>query len=160
MWFSRFVTLICGVRELLYFSPKLANFSKICDTYCRGGKYSKSFLWICDSAAVDNITVNRGIVTGKDYRFMWFPEFVTPICSVRELLRFSPKLANFPENWDGDCRWNEWFGFSPLTWARISGINRLNRACKRSLFIPYGIFWSRRERVFSNIASFPWRYVI
>ena len=82
MWLSRFVASICGVRELLYFSPKLANFSKICDTHYRGGKYSKSFPWICDLAAVDNITADGGIMTGKDCRLMWLPKFVTPTYSV------------------------------------------------------------------------------
>ena len=58
---------ILSVRELLWFLPKLANFLKICDTCCWIGKYSKSFPWICDSAAVDNVTVNGGIVTGGNY---------------------------------------------------------------------------------------------
>ena len=160
MWFSRFIAPIYSVRELLYSLLKSANFLKICDTYYRGGKYSKSFLWICNLAAVDNITADGGIVTGKDYRFIWLPEFVTPICNVRELLQFLFKLANFPENWDRDCWWNERFGFSPLIWARTSGINRLNRAYKRLLLIPYGISWLRRERVFGNITFFPWRYII
>ena len=55
------------VQELPRFSPKSANFLKIYDTHYWRDKYSKSFPWICDSAAVDNITVNRGIMTGKDY---------------------------------------------------------------------------------------------
>ena len=59
-----------SVRELLWFSLKSANFSKICDTRYRKGKHSKSFPWIYDLAAVDNITVNGGIVTGRNYRFM------------------------------------------------------------------------------------------
>ena len=36
-------------------------------------------------------------------------------CSVRELLRFLPKLANFPENWDADCRGDKRSGSSPRT---------------------------------------------
>ena len=136
---SKFVVSTCSVRELPWSSPKSANFLKICDTRCRRGKHSKSFPWIYDSAAVDNVTADGGIVTGRDCRFVWFPTFVAPTCCVRELSRFSPKSTNFPENWDGDCRWNERFGSSPLTWARTSGINRLNRACKRSSPIPYGM---------------------
>ena len=54
----RFVAPIYGVRELLYFLPKSANFSKIYNIYYREGKYFKSFPWICNSAAVNNITVN------------------------------------------------------------------------------------------------------
>ena len=65
--FSRFVVSICNVRELPRFLPKSANFLKICNTRYRGGKHPKSFLWICDSAAIDGITVNGGIITGKDY---------------------------------------------------------------------------------------------
>ena len=61
---------IYSVRELLCFSPKLANFSKICDIYYRRGKYFKSFPWSYDSAAVNNIAVNGGIIMGKDYRFV------------------------------------------------------------------------------------------
>ena len=61
---------ILGVRELLWFPPKSANFSKICDTRCWKGKHSKSFLWIYNLAAVDDIMVNRGIVTGRNYRFV------------------------------------------------------------------------------------------
>ena len=68
--FSRFMVLICGVRELLWFSPKSANFSKICDTHCRRGKYSESFPWTYDSAAVNNVTVDGCIITGRNYRFM------------------------------------------------------------------------------------------
>ena len=158
--FFRFMVSIYSVRELPRFLPKSANFSKICDTRYRGGKHPKSFPWIYDSAAVNGITADGGIIIGRDCRFMWLPEFIVPICSVRELLRFLPKLTNFPENWDGDYWWNERFGFSPLTWARTSGINRLNRAYKRLSFIPYGIFWSRWERVFGNIIFFPWRYII
>ena len=63
---SRFVISTYNVRELPRFSPKSANFSKIYDTRCRGGKHSKSFPWTCDSAAVNNVTVNGGIVIGKD----------------------------------------------------------------------------------------------
>ena len=61
---------ILGVRELLWFPPKLANFSKVCDIYCWIGKYFKSFPWICDSAAVDDVTVNGGIVMGRNCRFV------------------------------------------------------------------------------------------
>ena len=67
MRFSRFVAAIYGVRELLWFLLKSANFPKICDTRCRKGKYFKSFPWICNLAAVDDITVNGGIVVGKNY---------------------------------------------------------------------------------------------
>ena len=58
------MALIYGIRELLWFLPKSANFSKICDTYYWKGKYFKSFPWICDSAAVDNITVDGGNCNG------------------------------------------------------------------------------------------------
>ena len=115
VWLLRFVAPTLNIRELLWFPPKSANFLKICDTRCRTGKHSKSFPWICDSAAVDNVTVNGGIVTGRNCRFVWLPEFVTPIYSVRELLRFSPKLANFPENWDADCRGDKRSGSSSRT---------------------------------------------
>ena len=64
------MALICGVRELLYFLLKSANFSKIYDTHYWGGKYFKSFLWIYNSAVVNNVMVNGGIITGKDYRFI------------------------------------------------------------------------------------------
>ena len=64
------MALILGVRELLWFPPKSANFPKICDTRCRIGKHFKSFLWICDLAAVDDVTVNGGIVMGRNYRFV------------------------------------------------------------------------------------------
>ena len=67
MRFSKFIVLIYSVRELPWFLPKLANFSKICNTLYRRGKYFKFFLWVCDSAAVDNITVIGGIITGKNY---------------------------------------------------------------------------------------------
>ena len=56
-----------GVRELLWFPLKSANFPKICDTYCQISKHFKSFPWIYNSAAVDNVTVNGGIITGKNY---------------------------------------------------------------------------------------------
>ena len=95
---------ILDVWELLWFPFKLANFPKICDIRCRIGKYFKSFLWIYDLAAVDGVMVDGGIAMGRNCRFVRLPEFVAPICSVRELLRFLPKLANFPENWDADCR--------------------------------------------------------
>ena len=36
--FFKFVVLICSVRELLWFLPKLANFSKIRDTCCLGSE--------------------------------------------------------------------------------------------------------------------------
>ena len=106
---------ILGIRELLWFPPKSANFLKIYDTRYWKGKYSKSFLWICDLAAVNDITVDGGIVTGRNCQFVWLPEFAAPTCSVRELLRFSPKLANFPENWDADCRGDKRSGSSPRT---------------------------------------------
>ena len=67
---SKFMVSICSVRELPWFSSKSANFSKIYDTRYRRGKHSKSFSWIYNSAAIDNITANRGIITGKDYRFI------------------------------------------------------------------------------------------
>ena len=66
MRFSRFVILIYSVRELPRFLPKLANFSKICDIRYQGGKYLKSFPWIYDLAAVNGVTVDRGIVMGRD----------------------------------------------------------------------------------------------
>ena len=107
MWFSRFVVLTLGIRELLWFPPKSANFLKIYDTCYWKGKYSKSFLWIRDSTAVDNVTVDGGIMTGRNYRFMWFSEFIAPICSVRELLRFLPKLTNFSKICDTRYLGNE-----------------------------------------------------
>ena len=68
--FSRFMVLICSVRELPRFLFKSANFSKIYDICYWRGKHFKFFPWICDLAAVDNVTVNGGIVMGKDYRLM------------------------------------------------------------------------------------------
>ena len=59
-----------GVQELLWFQPKSANSPKICDARCRKGKYFKFFLWICDSAAVDNVMVDGGIVMGGNYQFI------------------------------------------------------------------------------------------
>ena len=59
-----------GVRELLWFLLKSANFPKICKIHYRKGKHFKSFLWICDSAVVNNITANGGIVTGRNYQFV------------------------------------------------------------------------------------------
>ena len=38
----------------------------------------------------------------KDYRSVWFSEFIIPIYSVRELLWFLLKSANFLEIWDTD----------------------------------------------------------
>ena len=67
---SRFVAAIYGIRELLWFPFKLANFPKFCDIYCWKGKYFKSFPWICDLAAVDNVTVDGRIVTGRNCRFV------------------------------------------------------------------------------------------
>ena len=68
--FFKFVVSTCSVRELPWFSPKSANFSKICDTRYRRGKHSKSFPWTRNSAAVDNITADGGIMTGRDYRLV------------------------------------------------------------------------------------------
>ena len=98
VWFLRFIIPILDIRELLWFPLKSADFPKIYDTRYWTGKHSKSFPWICNSAAVNNITVSGGIITGRNYWFVWLPEFITPIYSVRELLRFSLKLTNFPEN--------------------------------------------------------------
>ena len=61
---------ILSVRELVWFPPKSANFPKIYDIHYWKGKYSKSFPWIYNSAAVDNVTVNGGIVTGRNYRLV------------------------------------------------------------------------------------------
>ena len=61
------MTSILDIRELLWFPLKLANFPKICDTHYRIGKHFKSFLWTCDLAAVDNVIINGGIITGKNY---------------------------------------------------------------------------------------------
>ena len=61
---------ICSVRELPWFLFKSANFSKICDIHYRRGKHFKSFPWIYDSAAVDNVMADGGIVMGRDYRFV------------------------------------------------------------------------------------------
>ena len=58
---------ILGVRELSWFPPKSANFPKICNTHYRKGKYFKSFPWICNLTAVDNVTVNGGIIIGRNY---------------------------------------------------------------------------------------------
>ena len=68
--FFKFMISIYSVRELPWFLPKLANFSKICNTHYRRGKYSKSFPWICDLAAVDDVIADGGIMTGRDYRLM------------------------------------------------------------------------------------------
>ena len=61
---------ILDIRELLWFPLKSANFLKIYDIYYQIGKHSKSFPWICDSAAVNNIMVNGGIIIGRNYRFV------------------------------------------------------------------------------------------
>ena len=61
------MALILSVRELLWFPLKLANFLKICDICYWIGKYFKSFLWICDLVAVDDVMVNGGIVMGRNY---------------------------------------------------------------------------------------------
>ena len=61
---------ILGVRELLWFPLKSANFLKICDTHYWKGKYFKSSPWTHDSTAVDDVTVDGGIVTGRNYRFV------------------------------------------------------------------------------------------
>ena len=68
--FFKFVVLIYSIRELPWFLFKSANFSKICDTRYWRGKYFKFFLWICNLVAINNITVDGGIVMGKDYRFV------------------------------------------------------------------------------------------
>ena len=60
----------CGIRELLWFPPKSANFPKIYDTHYQKGKHSKSFPWTRNSAAVNDITADGGIAMGKDYRLM------------------------------------------------------------------------------------------
>ena len=122
MWFSRFMASILSVRELLWFPFKLTNFLKIYDTHCRINKYFKSFPWIFDLAAVDDITVNRCITMGRNYRFVWLPEFITPIYNIRELLRFLSKLTNFPEIWDADYCEDKRSGFSP----RIRGLRCVN----------------------------------
>ena len=64
------MALILGVRELLWFPFKSANFPKICDTRYRTGKYFKSFPWICNSAAINDVMVNKGIIMGRNYRFI------------------------------------------------------------------------------------------
>ena len=61
------MALILGVRELLWFPFKSVNFPKIYDIYYWKSKHFKSFPWIYNSAAVNNITVNRGIVMGRNY---------------------------------------------------------------------------------------------
>ena len=38
VWFPGFVVLICNVQELLWFLPKSANFSKICNTRYLGSE--------------------------------------------------------------------------------------------------------------------------
>ena len=58
---------ILGIQELLWFPPKSTNFPKICDTRCRKSKYSKSFLWICDLAAVNDVMADGGIIIGRNY---------------------------------------------------------------------------------------------
>ena len=63
----RFVAAIYGVRELLWFPLKSANFPKFCNTYYQKSKHSKSFLWTCDSAVINNVTVDRCIIMGKNY---------------------------------------------------------------------------------------------
>ena len=42
---------------------------------------------------------------------VWLSKFIAPIYSVRELLWFLPKLANFPEIWDTDYRGINDLGF-------------------------------------------------
>ena len=73
---------ILDIRELLWFPLKSANFSKIFDIYYWTGKHFKSFPWIYNSAAVNDVTVDGGIATGKNYRFVRLPKFITPIYSV------------------------------------------------------------------------------
>ena len=67
MRLSKFIVLIYGIRELLWFPFKSANFPKIYNTRYGKGKYSKSFLWIYNLATVNNITADKGIITGKNY---------------------------------------------------------------------------------------------
>ena len=87
---------ICGIWELLYFSPKSANFLENRDTDCRGDKQSGSSPRICDSRYVDRIKAVVGnIVEGKGCRLVRLSKFVVLTCSVRELPWFSPKSANF-----------------------------------------------------------------
>ena len=43
VWSFKFLALIYGVQELLWFPPELANFLKIYDIRYRKGKYFKSF---------------------------------------------------------------------------------------------------------------------
>ena len=64
------MTPTLSVRELLWFPFKSAIFLKIYNTHYRKGKYSKSFPWTRNSAVINNITVNKGITTGKDYRLV------------------------------------------------------------------------------------------
>ena len=67
MRLSRFVAPTLSIRELPWPSPKSTNFPKICDTRYREGKHSKSFPWTRNLTAVDNVTANGGIATGKGY---------------------------------------------------------------------------------------------
>ena len=66
----RFVASTLSVRELLWFPLKSAIFLEIYNTYYWKGKYFKFFLWIRNSAVINNVIVNGGIAIGKDYRFV------------------------------------------------------------------------------------------
>ena len=61
------MALILGIQELLWFPLKSAIFPEIYKIYDRKGKYFKSFLWIHNLAVINNVTVDGGIVIGKDY---------------------------------------------------------------------------------------------
>ena len=112
----------CGIRELLCFSPKSANFLENRDTDYYGDKQSGSSPRTRDSRCVDRIkAMVSNIVEGEGYRLVRLFKFIVLICSVRELPWFSPKSANFLKIWDGDCRWNERFWSSPLICATGRG---------------------------------------
>ena len=85
-----------GVRELSWLPPKSANFPRILDTHYRVDKQSGSFPRTRNSGCANGVTaVVNNTVNGEDYRPVQLSKFVVSTCSVRELLRFSPKLANF-----------------------------------------------------------------
>ena len=87
---------IFGIRELLWLPPKSANFPRILDTHYWVNKQSGSFPRTRDSGYADRVmAVVNNTVSGKGYRPVRLFKFMVLMCSVRELLRFSPKLANF-----------------------------------------------------------------
>ena len=81
---------IYSIRELSRFSPESTNFPENWDADCRGDKRSGS-----SPRTYGLRCVNGDVVEGEGCRPVRFSKFIVSICSVRELLWFSPKSANF-----------------------------------------------------------------